>query len=251
MTIDPEIRKLAEAFRETGIKAPTYQITIAAYPESTLLMHRDNIYWADEMKAWQSDPINKKLGSPGDDRTPAYRWVGALYLSENDEHIGIPEGNLKRCLMEAGAQIPTGKGQKTFKSQSQSGLYLSKFSPLILGGNKPLAFGPIQKFLDDKPTASFDEHVELVRKLGFDLDVATARPSKTARGRHIRVRPVFKDWMLSFSVIVLDDQITETVLNQLVTIAGLSKGLCDWRPSSSTPGHHGKFSTVSIEEMKF
>ena len=100
------------------------RFTVTLTGKTPLLMHYDNIAWADTMEAWKSDPGNKKDSKAGDDRSPAWRWLGSLY--HDGKAIAIPSDNLMRAMMEGAAMVPVpgGKSGKTFKAQSQSGACL-------------------------------------------------------------------------------------------------------------------------------
>ena len=95
-----------------------YEITLTGL--SPLLMHWDNIDLAGQMKKWREDPENFKLSVAGDDRSPAFTWLGSMY--HDGKYIAMPSDNLMRCYMEGGAQVlvPGGKNNKTFKAQTQS-----------------------------------------------------------------------------------------------------------------------------------
>ena len=76
-----------------------YEITMTG--RSPLIMHRDNLDFAERnVKAWTRIPENKALTQAGDDRTPAWTWIGYLYNDKNvvglDADItiiaGIPMG---------------------------------------------------------------------------------------------------------------------------------------------------------------
>jgi hypothetical protein len=202
-------------------------------------MHNDDIEWADRMEAWKRDPANKKHSRPGDDRTPPFRWLGSLY--HDGEHICLPQENLMASLMGGGGLVLTGaKGGKTFKAQTQSG---------CLAEDRYLAFRvkgravPVKPFFDDMQKKSFDEYQELAAQHGFSLFVKRAR---VGQSKHVRVRPMFVDWSVSGALIVNDDTITRDVLQQILTQAGLYKGLCEWRPGGKTPGPFGTF-TAEVE----
>lgn len=180
-----------------------YQVELKGMTQ--LIMHWDNIEWADRMDEWRKDPANKASSKAGDDRTPPFRWLGSLY--NDGEVVAIPYDNLGRCMMEGGAMVPTGKGQKTFKAQTQSGMRVSDaYAPLIVNG------GHIQMadVLELEAETDFSKHMRKVRDLGFSLLVKRAR---IGQSKHIRVRPIFQDWALSFGVDVWDDAITEEVLS--------------------------------------
>ncbi len=111
----------------------TYRVYIEG--QTPLLLHNDNIEWADHLKEWRTSPENKKKSVAGDDRSPAFTWLGSLY---EDSGVAImPSDSLMRCLMEAGAQVPVpgGKHGKTFKSQTQSGMAVRGIGwPLLVKG---------------------------------------------------------------------------------------------------------------------
>lgn len=217
----------------------TYDVKITG--TTPLLMHWDNLDWADEMSAWKENPENKKFSKAGDDRTPAWRWFGCLY--NDGTHVSIPSDNLMRCLMEGGTMVlvPGGKSGKTFKSQSQSGLMItSPFWPLI-GSKGLIEIEALQPLLTE---TDYPTHCAEVRKYGMTL---FAKRARIGQSKHIRVRPRFEEWSISGQILVTDDQITTEVLKLIFDAAGRYKGLGDWRPSSKTPGSYGMFKTEIAE----
>lgn len=207
-----------------------------------LLMHWDNVDWADQMDAWKADAANKKGGKAGDDRSPAFRWIGSVY--HDGQTVCISSDNLSRCLMEGGAMVPVpgARGNKTFKSQTQSGMRVDEmFVPLQVKG-KTIDWKSIEALIQEP---KFQTHIEVANKLGFKLFL---RRASIGQSKHIRVRPRFDTWAIAFSISVWDDQITDDVLKSLFEYAGTYKGLCDWRPGSKTPGPYGMFKLVSLVE---
>lgn len=220
----------------------TYHVRIEG--TQPLLMHNDDIEWADRMERWKLDKDNKKKSKAGDDRTPAYRWLGALYHDEADRII-IPTENIMRALMEGGAAVPVpgGRSGKTFKAQSQSGIMPRDIGwPLLING-APLSYVPLRALMS---VDDFDAHRSAVEELGFSLFLKRA---KIGSSKHIRVRPRFEKWAADGELIVTDDQITDGVLADILEVAGKYKGLGDWRPSSKTPGTFGMFE-AKIERIK-
>jgi hypothetical protein len=216
----------------------SYTITLTG--KMPLLMHSDNVAWADQMEAWKADPHHKKVSRAGDDRTPAFRWLGSLY--HDGQHVAIPNDNLMRCFMEGGAMVPVpgGKSGKTFKAQTQSGMLVDgSHWPLRVDG-KLIPVAPLMA-LETEP--NFEAHQKTVEALGFALHVKRA---KVQNSKHIRVRPMFERWTARGVVHVWDEQITKDILLSVATQAGLYKGLGDWRPGGKTPGPYGMF-TVSID----
>lgn len=200
-----------------------------------LIMHSDNIDWADQMTRWKDDPANKKESKAGDDRTPAWRWVGAAY--NDGKFITLPADNIMRSLMEGGAMVPVpgGKNGKTFKSQTQSGMMVGESDWPVFVNGQPIEFDRIKALMTEK---DFRVHQQAAEEMGFTLFVKRA---KVGTSKHIRVRPRFDQWSAHGTVHVWDEQIGDAVLEDVFRYAGRYKGLGDWRPGGKTPGAFGMF----------
>lgn len=199
-----------------------------------LLMHADSVEWADKMEAWQKIPENKKNSKAGDDRTPAWRWLGYVY--HDDKHLCLPSDNLMTALREGGAKVPTGKGQSTFKKQSQTGIIVDQTGWPIEGTKGLISWADIRQLMEED---DFSAHQSRASALGFDLFVKRA---KVGQSKHVRVRPRFNHWTASGTVTVLDETITRNVFEHILVNAGRYCGIGDWRPSSpKSPGPWGQF----------
>ena len=209
-----------------------YAVTLNG--ETPLLMHNDNLHWAEVMEAWKRDPGNQKGSVPGDDRSPAWRWIGSLYVEGG--RIVLPSDNLMTVLREGGKRCPTGKRGATFKSQTQSGIVVDQSSwPMQVNG-KEVPFDEIKKLIGN---ADYYAHEALAMKLGFEL---FAKRARVGTAKHVRVRPRFHSWSATGTLTVVDDQITQATLENILTFAGTYAGVGDWRPSSpKSPGPFGKF----------
>lgn len=208
-----------------------------------ILLHADDIEWSDQMTAWKDDKSNKKGSKAGDDRSPAWRWIGNLY--HDGERIVLPMENVMRCLMEGGAMVPVpgGKSGKTFKAQTQSGIQpLSPSWPLLVGGSE-IKVGKLLKLVGNN---DFEAHKKAALEHGFELFIKRA---KIGASKHVRVRPEFRTWELIGELAVSDEQITQPILEDILEMAGRYKGLGDWRPSSKTPGFRGMF-VSKVERAK-
>ena len=217
-----------------------YQIILEG--ETPLLMHRDNIQFSERVRAWQQE--NRSLSVAGDDRTPAWSWIGSLY--DDGEYVGLNADNMMTMLREGGAKVPTGAKNETYKRQTQSGIVLEEICPPLLVNGKRLEMAPITSLLDEDDFAS---HVEAVQEMGFDLLVKRA---KVGTSKHIRVRPMFGKWAVITSLMVVDPKesgITQEVLQKILNKAGSLCGLGDWRPSSRTPGQFGRFK-ATVEPLE-
>lgn len=212
----------------------TYNVTLTG--KTPLLMHADNIEWADYMDEWKSEPANKKTGKAGDDRSPAWRWLGCVYHDGNV--VGVPAANIMRCLMEGGAMVPVpgAKMGKTFKAQTQSGMMcVEPLWPLHVNGS-PVEWNSIESLKDE---AKFAQQKKRTQQIGFELIVKRA---KIGTSKHVRVRPQFAaGWMLRGQLAIWDDQIDDKSLARILEYAGQYKGLGDWRPGGKTPGPYGTF----------
>lgn len=214
-----------------------YQITLEG--ETPLLMHHDNINYGERVRAWQKDPVNRKRAAAGDDRCPAWTWIGSLYT--DSRWIGISSDNIMTMLREGGAKVPTGVKNETFKRQTQSGLVLGEICPPLFVNGGRISVDQIDSLKDEE---EFDVHLATVRELGFDLLVKRA---KIGQSKHIRVRPMFENWSIVTSVAVVDPAesgITMEILQKILNKAGSFCGLGDWRPSSRTPGQFGRFKAL-------
>lgn len=213
-----------------------YQITITGL--TPLLMHSDNITFSEKKEAWCKDPANKPNILPGDDRTPPWTWIGYIY--HDTKHIGMPSDNLMTMLREGGAKV-TKKGKETYKKQTQSGIMLDQQQFQLLVGGKPIKMEKISALVGNM---DFAEHIKTAEDHGFELLIKRAA---IGRAKHIRVRPMFRQWSCVGTMTVLDDElsgITKDILQMIFDQAGALCGIGDWRPSSGSSGTFGRFETV-------
>src|SRR6516165_7788001 len=186
-----------------------YAITITG--KQPLLMHADDIEWSDQMDKWRLDlglePSSEK-SKAGDDRSPAWRWLGNLYHDRT--RIAMPLANIMKSLMEGGSMVlvPGGKGNKTFKAQTQSGiLYDEPYWPLTSSGKEVL----VKDLMKLNKQKDFDIHKKVAEDHGFRLLVKRA---KIGTRKHVRVRPEFQNWMIRGTLTITDEQITKKVLQE-------------------------------------
>lgn len=206
-----------------------------------LLMHPDDIAWSDAMDAWKVDKDNMKTSKAGDDRSPAWRWIGNLY--QDGQHIILPTENILKSVMGAGAmvRVPGGRAGKTFKSQTQSGIMATSVGwPLLING-KPIRYEPFKKLIGNK---DFEVHQQAAHDAGFELFLKRA---KIGANKHVRVRPRFDIWSATGDMIVTDEQITAPILADIFESAGIYKGVGDWRPGGRTPGNYGMYTAIVKE----
>ena len=222
------------------MKARRYNVELRGL--SPLLLHHDNLDWAEVMKKWASDPANKKGSVAGDDRSPAHRWIGNLYTEAGQ--IVMPADNLMTMFREGGSKCPTGKGQATFKRQTQSGILVDQSAwPIMVNGNA-VPYAPLKALIEEP---DFEVHKATAAGLGFELFVKRA---KIGQAKHVRVRPRFDNWTVSGTVTVMDDMITVDVFRNILSFAGMYAGLGDWRASApKSPGPFGRFE-ASCSELK-
>lgn len=216
-----------------------YKITLTG--ERDLLLHHDNIDFSERVKKWQKDPANRAKSVAGDDRSPAWSWIGYLY--HDKKQLVIPADNLMTVLREGAKRVSTGKRGGTFKSQSQSSILINEeWWPLLINGIS-VPWSDIATLGDEE---QFEVHQSEAERLSFELFVKRA---KIGNAKHVRVRPRFQNWSCSGTVTILDDTITKDTLEMILSQAGRFAGLGDWRPSSpKSPGPFGTF-TATLEEL--
>ena len=202
-----------------------------------LLMHHDNVAFSEKIKSWQKDPANKGNSVAGDDRSPAWTWIGYAY--HDGRELGMPSDNLMTMLREGGAKVIK-KGKETYKKYTQSGVMLDQQQFQLLIGGQPVPVEPLKELIGNN---EFPEHLDAAEGMGFELLVKRA---VVGRAKHVRVRPMFREWRLVGSLTVLDEEqsgLSKEVLQQVFDISGALCGLGDWRPSSGASGTFGRFET--------
>jgi hypothetical protein len=212
-----------------------YSITLEGL--TPLLMHNDNLTFNEKIKAWQKDPENKANSVAGDDRSPPWTWIGYLY--HDGKNLGVSSDNIMTMLREGGAKVLTGKKTESYKKQTQSGLMLDQQQFDIRVKGNTIQVDDIKPLIGEM---DFSKHIETAELLDFELLIKRA---KIGNNKHVRVRPMFREWMLSGSLTVLDSEmtgLTAEILKMILNQAGALCGLCDWRPSSpKASGTFGKF----------
>lgn len=219
----------------------TFEVTLTG--SMPLLLHGDDLDWREAMTAWRSDPANKAKSVPGDDRSPAWTWIGGLY--HDGEVVGIPSDNLMTSLREGGSRVSVpGKRSLTYKRQSQSGLVVNELLWPIIGAKGTVPYAEIDAL---RSVEDYQAHKAAANQLGFEL---FAKPARIGQSKHVRVRAKFVKWAAAGTITVFDDTMTSQVLDNILTGAGRYCGLGDWRPSApKSPGPYGTF-TAAIKEMK-
>lgn len=210
----------------------TYQVSLEGV--TPLLMHRDNLEFKAVVDKWQRDPSNRDKSVPGDDRSPAWSWIGSLY--HDGHYIALPTDAVMAACMGAGAEVKAPRGKKTMKAQTQSGMaFMEPFLSFSANGGSEI---PVTSFQPLQQQEDFDVHLSSARSMGFSLDIRRAR---VGTSKHVRVRPVFEKWSAVGTLNVWDDALTKDVLDTVFYLAGDKYGLLEWRPSGRRPGPFGRF----------
>lgn len=77
-----------------------YEATLTG---KTIMMHRDNIAGSGLLKRWEKDPKNRAKSIAGDDRIPAWRWIGALY--HDGTHVALPADLIMACILNGHGSV--------------------------------------------------------------------------------------------------------------------------------------------------
>lgn len=209
-----------------------YEVTLIGV--SPLLMHADNIKWSERVKKWQKDPANKSMSTPGDDRSPAWTWIGYCYFANKE--LVIDSDNLMAMLRDAGKKCPAAKGKGSLKTVTQSGILVDQIGWTVTTPKGIIHQKDVERLIDCN---NFEEHEALAIDLGFELFVKRA---KIRTNKHVRVRPRFDQWAAHGTITVLDETLNLETIQNLFNVAGRFVGLCDWRPGSPASGRFGMFS---------
>ena len=70
--------------------------------------------------------------------------------------------------------------------------------------------------------------------------------NQATKGRRIKKRPLFREWVLSFRLIVDEEDIPLEVLKEIIDLAGRRVGIGDYRPQKGGP--FGRFMVTRFEE---
>jgi hypothetical protein len=206
-----------------------------------LLMHQDNIQWGERVRAWQKDPANKKYSVAGDDRSPAWTWLGYVYRA--DGLVVMDSDNLMAMLRDAGKKCPAATGKGSLKAATQSGIVVDQIGWPIVTEKGPVKLEVLDALKDEQNWAF---HTDAANENGFELFVKRAR---VGPNKHVRVRPRFDKWTAQGSITVLDQSLTKGVIETLFAQGGRFIGLGDWRPGSPASGRYGMF-TARVEDLR-
>jgi hypothetical protein len=149
-------------------------------------------------------------------------WRAYLYANGEGE-VYQPAVHFEQAMVRAAAGFKiTGKRGATYKELFKAAVFV----------------GPDEIPHGVKVPAELDADADKT----LYLDV---RPVVVQRARVVRLRPTFKaGWELAFEIQVIDDQIPSEVVQDVLTLAGKTVGIGDYRP------RFGRFSVTRFEVHK-
>lgn len=135
-------------------------------------------------------------------------WRDYLYVTSEGD-IYQPAVHFDGCMVKAAAGYKIqGQRGKTYKDLFKGNVFTSPDA--ILHGVK----------VPDELDTDADKQLYL-----------DCRPVVIQRARVVRIRPCFKPgWKLDFEISVLDDQVPANVVNEVLSLAGRTVGVGDFRP---------------------
>lgn len=137
-----------------------------------------------------------------------------LYV-DSDGRIYQPSTHIERALIEAGKKIKVkGQGKATYSKLFGSMVSIVEF-----------------ELIHEKPEYEIFKCLVVI---------------PATKGRVMRYRPMFKEWVLKF-IIEADDEIAKEAIKEALEIAGRYVGIGDWRPEKK--GKYGKFQVTSFKEI--
>ena len=148
-------------------------------------------------------------------------WRNYLYTS--DEMVVQPSSHFEGAMVKAAVGFKiTGKRGKTYKDLFSANVFVD---PVEI---------PHNISVPDELDCDAD------KQLYIDM-----RPVIVNRARVVRLRPTFKPgWELSFTINVIDDELPLEILSDVLTLAGKTVGIGDYRPK------FGRFMVTRFELVK-
>lgn len=138
-----------------------------------------------------------------------------LYKDENGKTI-LPAVYLKNCLVEASKQFKiVGKGKSTYSKLVASTTDINPF------------------YIDFK-----SGKYEVFR-------ISAVNPM--TKGRMMTERPKYNKWSASFEILLNDEAVPVSVINEILEHSGKYVGIGDWRPEKK--GMFGKFMVTSFKKQ--
>lgn len=138
-----------------------------------------------------------------------------LYL--NDGKTQLPAVYLKNCLSESAKQFKiVGKGKSTYSKLVASTVDVEPF------------------------------YIELDADKYEVFRISAVNPM--TGGRMMTERPRYDKWSATFEIILNDDAVPVSVINEILEHGGKYVGVGDWRPEKK--GMFGKFMITSFKEVK-
>ncbi len=146
-------------------------------------------------------------------------WKEHLYVTKKAQ-VFQPSNHIEGALVKSAVNFKiTGKRGKTYKDLFRAAVFVTP-EEILHGIKEP-------KKLD----------TDADKRLYIDM-----RPVVVQRARITRFRPAFKTgWELSFQIEVIDADISSVLVQDVLTLAGKSVGIGDFRP---------KFGRFSVVEFK-
>ena len=146
-------------------------------------------------------------------------WRDHLYVNGAGQ-VYQPAAHLEGSMVKSAVNFKiTGKRGKTYKDLFRAAVFVT---PEEIG-----------------------HKIKEPKKLDTDADkrlYLDMRPVVVQRSRIVRIRPTFKPgWELEFEVEVIDDQIQASLVQDVLTLAGKTVGIGDYRPK------FGRFSISKFE----
>jgi len=136
-----------------------------------------------------------------------------LYQDEKGK-TQLPAVYLKNCIVEASKQFKiVGKGKSTYSKLIASTIEINPF------------------------------YIELKADKYEVFRISAVNPM--TKGRMMIERPMYKKWNASFEIILNDEAVPTSVINEILEHAGKYVGVGDWRPEKK--GMFGKFIITSFK----
>lgn len=189
-----------------------YTVSVTIEGTAPLLQHRFPMPELETM----SKGASKSTGS----KDYSVEWKEYFY-ADFDNKIFQPASHIEGSMIKAAVSFKiTGKGRKTYKELFKAAVFVTP-----------------DEIYHNGYTVPDDLDLDADKPLYLDM-----RPVVIQRSRVVRIRPAFAPgWKLDFDIEVIDDEVHHNLLQDVLTHAGKTVGIGDYRP------RFGRFNVVKFE----
>lgn len=200
-----------------------YQVQCTIEGTAPILQHA----FTENHLAKLAERAKKNTGAPD----YALEWIGTMYVARQNgnDYICQPASHIEGAMIKAGVSFKmAGKGRKTWKDAIKAYVYVSPDNILHLRNGEHVP-APDETLIDNPQN-------------GLSVSVMRVKVQRAAVARSRLM--IDAGWRLSFTIDVIDDQVTPDVIETILSEAGRAVGIGDYRP------RYGRFQITNFEVVE-